>query len=189
LWIVAGIVIVGGLVAVAVVVMRGRERAQALGQVERLRLLGDALSDYADEHEGALPAQVPADVSATDRAGRHLGREALLTDAATGQPIVYRIVTESGERLRRDAIGERLIAWSPQASYRGMRAILLNDFTAGLVADSAIDLSQQRLLLSDPLNKVAPTAAEGVDEGEGEAEETPTTEPSDEPATGPATRP
>ena len=187
MWTIAVIVIAAALVAGGVFVMRQRERARASQQLERLRLLADALRDYADRHDGALPDEVPPDAAATDRAGRQLSRGDLLSDIATGGAIHYRVVTQTGERLRRDPVGERLIAWSPQASYRGRRAIMLNDFTVGFVHDSGIDLAQQRLLLSDPLNKVAPTVAEG-EEGEGEAE-APATEPATEPSDEPATRP
>lgn len=152
---------VGGVIAAVVVGARGRQSAAISSQFERFERLGQALRQYATENEGALPD----DLDGVDVPERSL----LLTDVATGEPATYRIITASGERIGYNFLGDRIIAWSPQASYRGARAVLLNSADVRFAPDSMIDMPNQRLLGMDTPDMMRPkiTLADD-DDGDGD---------------------
>lgn len=175
LWAVAGLVVVGAISAAGVVAARARQSALIDSEYQRLEQLATALNEYAKAHEGELPEDPGMALSGGDAA-------TLLTDVATRKPLTFRVVSSSGERIRYQFIGDRIIAWSPEQSYRGCRAVLLNSCDVRFAPDSVLDLKEQRLLAVDGLNRMRPK----MSMAEGEAEDGP---PEGEPATEPSTQP
>ena len=139
------------------------EQAQ---QRQRLLELGAALKQYATAHDNALPERVPSSAA----------------DAAAGA--TYRAVTPSGERIRYQQFGDRIVAWT-EPDAQGRRAVLLNSLDeVEFVADASLSLTDQRRTDNDPLNRVQIVEVEGGDEDEPEESE-PATAPA---ASAPATR-
>jgi hypothetical protein len=185
LWIVAILVILGSIAAWFVVRQRAAQTALIDSQFERLQRLGTAVVEYAKAHEGELPDDPKAVLTGVDVSES-------LTDLATGQPLTYRIVTLAGERIRYDFVADRVIAWSPQSSYRGCRAVLLNSGEARFAPDSALKLDEQRLLVTDVLSQTRPRLST-AEPAEGDDEPAPpddaATQLVDQPATAPTTLP
>ena len=180
-WIAAAVVI-GLCILVPLVYLqtgglrRGGPSAQAVRQRQALLELGAALKQYATQHDGALPDQVPAGAS----------------PAAAGA--IYRAVTPAGERLRYETFGERVVAWTdPDNS--GRRLVLLNSLDeAEYVGAAQLDLGEQRRLDAggDALNRVRKVSVAEEDEGEAgdDSDAAPTTAESiTSPTTAPATAP
>jgi hypothetical protein len=137
------IVIVALLVLCAVggnLIFRANQRRVVSEQIGQFRALAHALETIATEQEGALPAQMPAII----------GPASLDTRDAW---VVYRPVTASGETIRFDPAGNRIVAWSPEPSVRGRRTIVLNDLTVQLVTEDMIDLNTQRFLAGEALSR------------------------------------
>jgi hypothetical protein len=187
LWVVAFLVIAGSILAV--VIVRGRTGSRSLRQQqgELFQILGDAIVELAKQKDGELHGDLTV-LTVRDAAGRHIDVATLLTDKATGKPETYRIVTPSGEQLRYQFLGERIIAWSPVASYDGKRALLLNGVDVAFAQDNAIDLVEQRLDTFKSMGSMRPTILTAGGAGASEEEDSePTTEPSPAPdaTTGP----
>jgi hypothetical protein len=103
---------------------------------------------------------------------------------------MYRAVTPSGERLKYESFGERVVAWTePDAS--GRRLVLLNSLDeAEYVAAAQFDLNEQRRLDAGggALNRVRKVSI--AEEDEKPVAEDPTTAPTTSAAiTAPATAP
>jgi hypothetical protein len=137
------VVIVGLLLlsaAAGYAIFVANQRRVASEQIERFRTLARTLETLATERDGELPVQMPPVVGPAS------------LDA--GEPwVVYRPVTLSGEAIRFEPAGNRIIAWSPQPGLRGRRAIVLNDMSVQLVTEDAIDLKSQRFLAGEALNR------------------------------------
>jgi hypothetical protein len=170
LWVAAAFVI-GLCILVPLVILQTAQRGgthvvspEQGQQRQRLLELGAALKQYAAAHDNALPEEVPASAA----------------QAAAGA--TYRAVTPSGERLRHESFGDRIVAWTePDAD--GRRAVLLNSLDeVERVADADLNLTEQRRTDGGPLNRVRIVTPEG----EGEADEA-EADPASEPATAPAT--
>ncbi len=149
LWIVAAVVIVVAIGLALVITKRARQSATIDSQFQRLDRLGTALEAYAKAHDASFPEETnkiltPADVAT------------IMTDAQSGEQLIYRVTTASGESIRYDFMGDRIIAWTPQASYRGSRALLLNNCDVKFAPDEMLDLPGQRFLGSDRLNQMVP---------------------------------
>jgi hypothetical protein len=163
LLLVAGMVILGLVVAALVLQRRSGDLSTARHQLEQFRQLGAALQQYAGEHGNMLPEQITPELNLRDAAGRPLDIAAILNDSATGQPVAYRVVTAAGERIGFEQYGERVIAWTGP-NYRAQRAVLFNGMDARFLPDSTLDLTQQRSLLGESLNRVQ--SMEAADEEE-----------------------
>ena len=172
-WLVAGVVVVAAVGAALVFFDVIPTRSQAAGRArQQLLQLGWALKQYATAHEGELPDQVPAEA------------------ALAASSVMYRAVTPSGERLRYESFGERVVAWTePDAG--GRRLVLLNSLDeAEYVAAAQFDLNEQRRLDAGggALNRVRKVSI--VEEDEEPAADDPTTAPTTSAATtAPATAP
>jgi hypothetical protein len=181
LWIAAAVVIGLCILAPLIYLQTGLLRrpgpsAQAVRQRQALLELGAALKQYATQHDGALPDQVPSGAS----------------PAAAGA--IYRAVTPAGERLRYETFGERVVAWTdPDES--GRRLVLLNSLDeAEYVAAAQLHLNEQRRLDAggDALNRVrkVSVAEEEEDEAVDDSGEASTTaESTSSPTTAPGTAP
>jgi hypothetical protein len=163
LWIIAGLVLAGAILAMFLVPIAPVRDTQVETQIERFRQLGAALERYAKNHEGVFPDD-PADTGLQDP-------RTLLTDAATGQPITYQLVTASGERIGYDFLGDRIIAWSPQTSYRDARALLLNSGDVRFAPDAMIDMADQRLMGMEKPDMMRPRLEMGGDDTDGADED------------------
>lgn len=183
LWVIAAFVVLAAIGG-AVVKMRPARNAQQRAQGQRLQLLADAIQEHARQHDGALPVDLRA-LQIKDATGQPVDVSTLLTDVATGNPLVYRIVTESGEQLRYNFLGDRIIAWSPEPSYEGKRAVILNGAEIRFASDNRLDLKQQRIDLDTGISAMRPQISPT---GEGSDETDDSTEPEDQtPSTSPAT--
>jgi len=174
-WLAAGVVVVAGVGAALYFADVAPTRNQAAGRArQQLLQLGSALKRYATAHDHALPDQVPAEA------------------ALAASSVMYRAVTPSGERLKYESFGERVVAWTePDAS--GRRLVLLNSLDeAEFVPVAQLDLSEQRRLDagSGALNRVRKVSiAEDDEEGSDDGAAEPTSaESSTQPATSPATQ-
>jgi len=165
----------GALYLAGVIPPKGRAGLGARGQ---LLQLGAALRQYALANGEALPDQVPA------------------AAASAGSSVMYRAVTPSGERLKYESFGERVVAWT-EPDERGRRLVLLNSLDeAGYVPADQLDLNEQRRLDAGggALNRVRKVSVSEEDDGEaaddGAAAPTTaqsTTSTATAPATAPAT--
>ena len=176
-WVVMGLIVAVGMIGGAlylagVIPPKGRAGLGARGQ---LLQLGAALRQYALANGEALPDQVPA------MAG------------SAGSSVMYRAVTPSGERLKYESFGERVVAWT-EPDERGRRLVLLNSLDeAGYVPADQLDLNEQRRLDAGggALNRVRKVSI--VEEDEEAASDEPTTAPAtaestSAPTTAPATQ-
>ena len=172
-----GWVIVAAVIAVVVIGValylanalprKGRADTRARSQ---LLQLGSALKQYATAHDNELPDQVPS--------------------SSSSSALMYRAVTPSGERLKYESFGERVVAWTePDAS--GRRLVLLNSLDeVEYVAAAQFDLNEQRRLDAGggALNRVRKVSI--AEEDEKPVAEDPTTAPTTSAAiTAPATAP
>lgn len=193
LWIVAALVIAAAIIAWVLVGVRPGRAGVAGQQRQRFQLLADAVVQYAKQNEGELPDD-PSALTITDATGSSIEIATLLSDAATSSPVIYRVVTEAGERIRYSFLGTRVIAWSPQASYDGRRAVVLNGGDVRFLPDRLLDLKDQRADVGDPPEAMRPkltVVSQGEDDdSDDEPAETDQTSEADGAATTvPATRP
>jgi hypothetical protein len=157
LWVAAAVVI-GLCILVPLVILQTLRPPTTAGaspeqqqQHQRLLQLGAALKQYATAHDNALPEQVPPGAAG----------------AAAGA--TYRAVTPSGERLRYEQFGDRIVAWTEPDAH-GRRAVLLNSLDeVERVADANLNLTEQQRTDGGALNRVRIVVSEG--EGEFEEEE------------------
>ena len=171
-WVIVAAVIMVAVIGVALYLAdalprKGRADARARSQ---LLQLGSALKQYATAHDNELPDQVPS--------------------SSLSAALMYRAVTPSGERLKYESFGERVVAWTePDAS--GRRLVLLNSLDeAEYVAAAQFDLNEQRRLDAGggALNRVRKVSI--AEEDEKPVAEDPTTAPTTSAAiTAPATAP
>lgn len=164
-WIRSGAIAVALLVVLVVWTRRDSQDARLRQQGQRMQKLAATLKQSLAE-DRAFPAQLPA---SADPIG---------LDVATGKPLIYQPITRAGDVIRFEEFGERIIAWTPAASYDGKRAVLTNDLALHLAADQQIDFDTQRIKIDDPLGRARDKAAD--DEGAGDEPDPATTAASGE---------
>jgi hypothetical protein len=158
-WIRSGAIAVGLLVVLVVWSRRDNQDSQTRQQGQRMQKLAATLKQNLGPDQ-VFPTQLPA---SADPIG---------IDVATGKPLIYQPVTRAGEKIRYAEFGERFIAWTPEASYSGRRAVLANDLSLHLASDQQLDFTAQRIVIDDPLRRARDKA---IDDEEPSEEPEPTT--------------